>query len=370
MRWSGIIHNRNGKRSGICVFPAILIHPLQTAVLLFFTTGMIFCSAFAQSPHPIDNAENGVITLHGGDWDSFKLINAIGSYILRNGYGYTPIIIPGPEKMVGESLSAGDVDISLEVWKENHPPELQQFIDNGTIVDYGKIYDRAAHVFIIPEHFAEQYNISSLKDMQQYWYLCKDPEDPSKGLFYNALISWLVHDTNLRKLDAYGLSPYYNPVSMPSGRSYEAVFRKAARENRLVFGLYWIPSSLMGTGYWRELREPDNPDCTNGSLQSGVAGGTNQPPLCPYQNSEVHKLVSQKLLTRAPEVIPFLTALKPDEEAISRTLEFGFQNNISDWDRLAGEYLINNRERWKTWVSTDAGDRVEKALAINATESG
>lgn len=342
---------------------------MHIVFLLFSATGMLICMASADSPQSM-GGDNRIVTLHGGDWDSFKLINAITSYILRNGYGYTTKTIPESEKNIGESLSSGMVDVSLEVWKENHPPALQQHIDTGSILDLGRIYDHAAHTFVIPSHIAEQYNISTMEDMQRYWYLCKDPEDPSRGLFYNALITWLIHDANLIKLAAYGLTPYYHPVSMPSSRAYEAVFMKAAQENRTVFGMCWMPSAVMGTGYWKELKEPILPSCTDTQTQNGSAIGTNPPRICPLTNSDVHKLVSAKFGSRAPELIPFFTALRPDENIISSTLTYGYRHNISDWDQLAEVYLIRNEARWKTWVSSDAYERITKTLAVRPEIAG
>lgn len=311
-----------------------------------------------------------VITIHGGDWDSIKLLNAIFSYIIREGYGYKPMIVPGSEKMVSESLSSGMVDVSLEAWKENHPPELQQEIDSGAILDLGRVYGKAAHIFIIPLQIAEQYNISSLEDMKQYWYLCRDPEDPSKGLFYNALVSWLVHDTNLIKLEVYGLSPFYNPVSMPTSRAYEAAFRKAARENRTIFGLYWYPSALMGTGYWKKLAEPVQPGCTIGTLPLTKNESTSTQTVCPYPVSDVHKLAARSLQTRAPELLPVISAFDPDEEAVSRILDLGFQRNESDWNLLAEEYLNANPQRWEPWVSPQAYTRIKMALEQHETGRG
>jgi len=364
------VNDINRTINDLCSIIFLLIHKHHVQISLIILLIIVLQSdlILADTQNPMDAPDNRII-LHGGDWDSFKLINAIASYILKNGYGYTPQIYPEPEKKVSESLSSRTVDISLEVWKENHPPELQNYIEIGAIIDMGKIYENAAHTYIIPDHVAQQYSIRTMEDMQHYWYLCKDPEEPTKGLFYNALITWLVHDSNLKKLDAYGLSPYYNPVTMPSSRAYEEVFMKAARENRTVFGMYWIPSAVMGTGYWKELEEPTLPSCTNETILNLNLVNANQSQICPFTSSSVHKLVSRDFYDSAPEVVSFLIALKPDENEISRTLTFGYLNNISDWDRLSEEYLINNEEKWKSWVSTDAYIRIKRTLAVNTDET-
>ena len=334
-----------------------LCRPLLSVLLL-----SCLCILLITHGSPVSGESPRTIILHGGDWDSLKLNNAIVSYILRYGYGYTPVIVPGMETMVGADLASGGVDISLEVWKENHPPELQKLIDTGKISDLGRIYDNATHTFIIPRHIAESYNISSIGDMQHYWSLCKDPEDPSRGLMYIGLISWLVHDSTLRKMDRYGLSPYYNPVTMPSGRAYEAAFMKAVEENRTIFGLYWTPSSVAGTGYWKVLSEPEERGSPSQSDSSAEESPEGTSQIFPFQSSDVHILISPGLEARAPELIPFLTAMKPGEEALSGILAAGYRQKEHNWDRLGMQYLMANKDRWQKWVSPDAYRRVSDAL--------
>lgn len=312
--------------------------------------------ASAASPTPI--------RLHSGDWDSIKLVNAVATYILQEGYGFQTQIIPRPEKVLADSLSSGDIDASLEVWKENHPVEFIRMIEEGKIIDLGPVYTNASQYFIIPKWTAEAYNITNLEDMKQYWHLFKDPRNPHQGLFFPGLISWFVYDVNIEKLKASGLDAYYNPITMPSGRSFEEAFMAAAMENRTIFGHYWAPSTVMGFDYWTALKEPDY----GGSCSEGAARVDPTYSLCPFDDAKVHKLIFPGLANRYPTVIAFFQKMDPGAEAISQTLAYGYLHSVHDYTDLSRQYLKTNPDRWGMWVDDAVRWRVNAALDRDETE--
>ena len=52
--------------------------------------------------------------------------------------------------------------------------------------------------------------------MKEHWELVKDPEDPTKGVFINSVIGWACTEINWVKLEAYGLTEYYNIIDTGS----------------------------------------------------------------------------------------------------------------------------------------------------------
>ncbi|MGV8109873.1 glycine betaine ABC transporter substrate-binding protein [Methanospirillum sp.] len=302
------------------------------------------------------------IKIHTGDWDSIKLTNAIAKYILEFGYGYEIRIHPTPEKTLSDDLSSGEVDVSFEVWKENHPATLERKINTGEIIDLGSIYSHASQYFIIPKWVAESHNISRLEQMKDYWYFFKDPENHHMGLFYPGLISWFVHDTNIEKLKAYGLTPFFNSITMPSGRSYEASFMKAAMNNQTIFGHYWSPSTVMGLDYWTILKEPELfEEC------SYNASSLNETSLllCPFKNARVHKLVHPGLIGSAPDIISFIEKFSPGTKEISEILAYGYLHSIDDYDNLAQLYLKKYPDKWKNWIPSDKIEKISTSLNQN-----
>jgi glycine betaine/proline transport system substrate-binding protein len=310
-------------------------------------------------PVSVSGAPDTIITLHGADWDSIKLNNAIVSYILEKGYGYQSVVIPSPEKRVADSLSSGETLVSIEVWKENHPPLLSELIQEKKILDLGPVYENASQNFIIPRHIAEAFHISTMADMKKIWNLFRDPLDSTKGLFYIGLISWWVHDANLQKMSLYDLLPYYNPVTLTSGRAYESAFMEAAQNNRAIFGHYWSPSSVMGIDYWTVLKEPDPSDSC---IAQNQGSSDSISLICPFTNAQVHKLISPELQNRAPDIIPFLTAYHPGTDTISKTLAWGYLEHEENWTKRAEQYLINNPDLWRSWVNSGASKRIEESL--------
>ena len=49
-------------------------------------------------------------------------------------------------------------------------------------------------------------------------------------------------------------------------------------------------------------------------------------------------------------------------EPLDTTLARAIQNAVEDWERAAIHYLQNYGDRWRTWVTPDAYDRISAAL--------
>ena len=65
---------------------------------------------------------------------------------------------------------------------------------------------------------------------------------------------------NAVKLEAYGLTKYYNVVSPGSTAALEAALATPQENRQPVFGYYWAPNPLMGAYQWYILKEPPYTD--------------------------------------------------------------------------------------------------------------
>jgi ABC-type proline/glycine betaine transport system substrate-binding protein len=63
-------------------------------------------------------APAGKQTVVFGDlsWDSAQVNNRIAAFIMAHGYGYEVEYIPGDTITILQGLSAGDVDVNMEIW--------------------------------------------------------------------------------------------------------------------------------------------------------------------------------------------------------------------------------------------------------------
>jgi len=76
----------------------------------------------------------------------------------------------------------------------------------------------------------------------------------------------------------------------------------------------------------------------------------------------IDKVAHRGLLENAPDVVEMLRRMLVGLEPLSETLAWAKENNVEDWEEAAIYYLQNYEERWETWVTPEAYERIKKAL--------
>ena len=181
---------------------------------------------------------SSVIRVHAWETDSHFLNNAIFTFVVENGYGYRVETVIQTTPVLKETLPNGEVDLNLEGWQQNIPDWYAEQIGRGNIVNLGMNYEGGPQFYMIPKWVAEEHGITSVFDLEQHWDLFKDPEDPSKGIFYNGILGWEATEINQVKLEAYGLTRYYNPEAPGSVPAMEAALETAQERHQPVVGYY------------------------------------------------------------------------------------------------------------------------------------
>ncbi len=211
---------------------------------------------------------------------------------------------------------------------------------------------------------SEEYGIETVFDMEAHWLEFQDPEDPSKGVFYNCIIGWQCADINAVKLEAYGLDRWYNEVRPGSSDALEATLARAQQRHEPVFGYYFAPTSLMGAYDWVTLEEPVyTVECW--SNVTAAAQDASRRPLdaaCAYEDLPIEKLAHAGLLDKAPDVVEMLRKMVVGLEPINETLAWVAGDTVQSWDAAAVHYLQLYTDRWKGWVTPQAFTSIERAL--------
>ena len=117
---------------------------------------------------PIGGREKPVIRLHGGEYNSNLINNAIAECIIEEGYGYPVEIVEMTNTMMEEALPKGEIDLRMEGWQQNRIDWYNENIENGNIVNLGMTYEAGPQFFIIPKWVAEEYNIKTVSDMKDH----------------------------------------------------------------------------------------------------------------------------------------------------------------------------------------------------------
>lgn len=311
-----------------------------------------------------------IIRLHDDQIDIQKLINAIAEFIIVQGYGYPVEKKESTIKELHNRLVSGDIDVTLELWKENNLSWYNQGIQQGQIQDLGVIYAGGQQYWIIPRWYALEKNIKTVFDMKQHWRDFANPEDPSKGLFFNCIFGWTCQDINRIKLMAYGLDRFYNTVSPISPEALKSIYESARKRQIPIFGYYWEPNSLMIEQDWYILQEPPYSEPVWLNIIESAANPETASPgsigeACAFNTSRVHKVAHPSLAKKAPEVVAMLKKMKIDIGLFNEIL-FSQDKNYHGPDffqTLAESFLQTHPDQWQPWVTPEAEKKILQALS-------
>ena len=319
--------------------------------------------------------EKAVIKFHDGQWETVQLHNAIAMYIVDNGYGYPTEEIHGTTGTMLVALPGGDLDVNMEVWRQNIIDWYDENIAAGKIVDLsgtgenvpngskGQILEQSAQGIYVPTFFIEQNpGLKSVLDLPKYKDEFADPEDPSKGILVNCIIGWACQKIVRAKWHAYGLYSDINIIEPGSAGAIDAAIKSSYDAGEPFVSYYWEPTKIVSELDLTRLEEPEwNQEC-QAALDKAVTEGPYESTIgCAFPVSDVHTGVHSSLVERAPEVTEFLSkvfigALTLDELT-------GWRNDNEKEPADAGIYwLKNNEATWKAWVSDDIAKKVNKAL--------
>ena len=331
--------------------------------LLLLTALMLVAPLVAGCGQAVEE-EKPTIKFGDSQYESLWINNAIAKFIIEEGYGYPVEIIQMTTVVWQISLPKGDIHIMMELWQQNLIDWYNEEIAAGNIENLGMTYEGGPQFFMIPTWVHEEYNIDTIFDMKDHWELFKDPEDPTKGAFLNSMIGWQCTAINVVKMEAYGLTDYYNIVDTGSAGALEAALAGAQKKKQPVFGYYWAPTAIMGAYDWYILEEPEY----NKELWDKIIAAKDDPSLrplseaCAYETLPIDKGIWSGFRDMAPDVVTMLEKMNVGLQPINVTAAWSVENEVQDWELAAIYYLKNYESRWKTWVTDDAYKKIKDAL--------
>jgi glycine betaine/proline transport system substrate-binding protein len=293
-------------------------------------------------------------------WDSVQVHNRIAGFILKHGYGYEVEYMPGETIPLFAGLARGDIDINMEVWIANQREAYDKAIKAGQVVDLGSNFPDSWQGWLIPTYMIKgdpkrsikptAPDLKSVNDLPKYWKLFKDPEDPSKGRFYNSLPGWECTKINTKKLKVYGLDKYYNDFITGSDAALNGSMAAAFKKGEPWFGYYWAPTWPLGKYDMTPLEEPPF-DQTVWDKNFG----------CEYPSVKVNIVVNTSLSEKAPDVVAFLKNYETTQAMANKFLAYMQEKKAKKKD-AALWFLKNYRDLWHGWVPSDVMKKVEAAV--------
>jgi glycine betaine/proline transport system substrate-binding protein len=304
---------------------------------------------------------NRPIVFAGLGYDSALFHNAVARFILENGYGCATDEIPGETIPLINGVAHGDIDVIMEIWTANPAQPWVDAAAAGTVVPVGGNFPDAVEGWFVPRYVVEGPDapapgLRAVADLPQYRDLFADPEEPGKGRFYNCPAGQVCELVNTRKLVAYGLEDDFVNFRA-SGPALLAVVESAVLQHRPVLFYYYGPSWLLGKFDFYQLEEPPF-DATIWAEMNATDRPTRATA---YPVSDVIIGANAAFAREAPGIIAVLDAYETTNALVSRYLAFMRDNNATP-EAAAIQFLRDNTDLWRPWVSEDAATRILAAL--------
>ncbi len=310
------------------------------------------------------SAASNSVVLVDFSWDSVQFHNRITGFLLENGFDMEPEYIFS-ESMPGlMGLDRGDVQISMETWVDNVYEWWTDVQEKGTVLSLGKIFPDAPQGWYVPTYLihgdkargieAVAPDLKTVQDLEKYWDLFKDPENPDMGRFYNGPSGWKVSSHNVAKLGAYGLAGYFRPFDPGSQTALATAIVGAYERGKPILAYYWEPTPIMGKLDMTKLEEPAY-DKTTFEKTKG----------CAYPAAKVLKCINAEFAEEHPEIVEFLKRYHTSLAQTNAGLAY-----MKDEGKTSAEaavwFLGQNPDLWKSWVADSQRiEKVEKALAAS-----
>jgi glycine betaine/proline transport system substrate-binding protein len=314
---------------------------------------------------------DGPITFGDYGWDSAIVLNRIAQYILEEGYGYETDSIFGETIPLFQGLLSGDLDVSMEIWAEQQPG-WQPALDDGQLLDLGTSFGESVQGWWVPTYVIEgdeergiepvAPDLRHVNDLPEYKDLFTDPEDPSKGRFYECIAGWECERVNEIKFEVYGLDEHFNRFLPGSGAALATSLVSAYERGEPWVGYYWGPTWIFGQLDLTMLEEPPHTEeCWDGIVEA-MEGGPLPDEVCAYSAVAVHIAVTTEFAERAPDVVTFLENFRLTMEDVSEALAYMFEEDVEAED-AALWFLREREELWVDWVPEEVAERVQTSLS-------
>ncbi len=334
------------------------ISPMILSVIFLLSLNLAGCNN--NSGTKIPNKAIGTIKFTDGGWDSIRVHNEIARIIIENGYGYKTETIKGSESASLSALSAGSMDVFMEIWTETYKEQYNSAIENGDIIEASVNFDDTRQGLYVPTYVIKgdpkrgikplAPDLKTIYDLPKYWEIFKDPDNPKKGRIYGAAPIWNSNKVFQQKMKSYELDKYFIYIQPVSDEALNESFIHAYESGEPWVGYQWEPTWIAGMYDITELKdEPYNEEEWNNGYRTE------------FPSQRLTIAVHNKLPKQVPEVFEFLSHYKTTSTITTELLVY-----MKKYDAKPNEaaiwFLKEYEEVWTTWVPSTISKRVKERL--------
>ncbi len=300
----------------------------------------------------------------GLDWDSNAFATELARIVLERGYGCETDVLPGSTLPLITGLGQGDIDVIMEVWRDNVTEPWNEALEAGTAVSLGTNFPDAIQGWYVPRYVIEgdaergiepmAPSLHTVSDLKEHWQLFRDPEEPTKGRFYNCILGWSCEEQSTRKLKGYGLDRFYTNFRPGTGAALAAAIASAYQRGEPVVAYYWGPTWVLGAF---DLVKLDEPGYSPEAWDAFNADPEHNPPVA-FPTVEVIIGANAAFVDKSPEVAAFLRRYETTGQMVSEALAFMQKNEGATARDAALNFIETRSDVWRGWVSPEVAARI------------
>ncbi|MEQ9112309.1 MAG: ABC transporter substrate-binding protein [Rhodospirillaceae bacterium] len=310
---------------------------------------------------------NRPIVFAGMDWQSNAFHTAVAQFILEEGYGCETEVLPGTTIPLLQGVAQGDIDIVMEVWKDNVTEVWNRGLRRRQVIEVGINFPDAVQGWYVPRYLVSGENapapgLKDVSDLPNFKALFSDPEEPGKGRFYNCIAGWNCEVINSAKLKAYDLEDHYTNFRPGTGAALAAAIASAYLRQQPILTYYWGPTWVLGKYDMVQLSEPDY----DAEVFTALATDAQPTQATAYPVVEVAIGANRRFSESAPNVIAFLERYETDSALVSEALAYMEETGGRAGD--AAEHFLRTRSGvWSEWVDAARKAKIDAALSDSAS---
>lgn len=302
------------------------------------------------------------VVFAGMDWQSNAFHTAVAQKVLEAGYNCKTDVLPGTTIPLLQGVAQGDIDVVMEVWKDNVTEVWNRGLRRRQVVELGTNFPDAVQGWYVPRYLVEGSDavapgLKAVSDLPAYKALFVDPEEPQKGRFYNCIAGWNCEVINSAKLKAYGLDDYFTNFRPGTGAALAAAIASAFIREKPIVTYYWGPTWVLGKYDMVMLDEPPY------ETEVFTALATSDYPVraTAYPVVEVVIGANRRFAEQAPTIIAFLKRYETDAALVSDALAY-MEETAGTAEDAANHFLSTRFDLWSSWVDEPTASRIRESL--------
>lgn len=337
-----------------------IISKLMIFILVCAMVTLSACSSKSKETSGVRGGAKKTLIFADAGWDSIRFHNDVASFIIEKGFEYKTDVLPGSTAATFTGFRNGDIDIYMEVWTENLLGVYEEAVEKGEIIETSINFNDNAQGLYVPTYVIKGNeakgikpmapDLKTVKDLEKYREIFKDPEHPKKGRIYGSPSGWSVDKILQEKIKTYGLDKTYNYFGPGTDTALSASIASAIEKGEPWVGYYWEPTWIIGKYDMTLLAdEPFSEE----NWEKGYA--------CEWPSQKVTTAVHKDMPNTTPEVVEFLKNYKTSSKITSDALAY-MQDKDVDTKEAAKWFLKENEEMWTKWVPVEATAKIKAAL--------